>query len=129
MVIHCTFIILLVLLNVGFIKLANEFRCSECSKLLPTERLLREHVRYHRRVFTCTHCPMDEDGNGRTFSNTHSLASHIAYCHSETRPFPCPESDCSYSAKTQTDLTKHMEVHTNQIFYYCEVFFFVSFSF
>jgi len=63
---------------------------------------------------------MDQDGNGRTFSNTHSLSSHIAYCHSETRPFPCPESGCIYSAKSQTDLTKHIEVHTNAIFYVCE---------
>ncbi|XP_057373013.1 histone H4 transcription factor-like [Daphnia carinata] len=100
---------------------ANEFRCSECSKLLPTERLLREHVRYHRLVYTCSHCPIDEEGRGRSFPNTHSLGTHISYCHSESRPFPCPETDCSYSAKSQTDLSKHLEVHANTLWYCCEV--------
>lgn len=100
---------------------ANEFRCSECNKLLPTERLLREHVRYHRLVFTCPHCPMDADGNGRSFSSTHSLASHVAYAHSQSRPFPCPQTDCTYSAKSQADLSKHLEIHANTLWYGCEV--------
>lgn len=108
--------------------IANEFRCSECSKLLPTERLLREHVRYHRLVFTCPHCPIDEEGRGRCFPNTHSLGTHISYCHSESRPFPCPETDCSYSAKSQTDLSKHLEVHANTLWYCCEVGFMQLFS-
>ena len=100
---------------------ANEFRCSECSKLLPTERLLREHLRYHRMIHTCPHCPVDEEGRGKTFSNTNALNSHIAYCHSDARPFPCTEPDCKYSAKSQTDLSKHLEVHANTLWYYCEV--------
>lgn len=107
--------------QLDFFNVANEFRCSECSKLLPTERLLREHVRYHRLVYTCSHCPIDEEGRGRSFPNTHSLATHISYCHSQSRPFPCPETDCNYSAKSQTDLTKHLEVHANTLWYCCEV--------
>lgn len=114
---------LVVLLNSTFTSciIANEFRCSECNKLLPTERLLREHVRYHRLVYTCSHCPVDAEGRGRSFPNTHSLATHISYCHSQSRPFPCPETDCSYSAKSQTDLSKHLEVHANTLWYCCEV--------
>lgn len=109
------------ILFINYVFIANEFRCSECDKLLPTERLLREHVRYHRLVYTCPHCPIDEQGRGRSFPNTHLLTSHISYCHSDTRPFPCTEPHCTYSAKTQTDLNKHLEVHANTLWYYCEV--------
>jgi len=100
---------------------ANEFRCCECKKLLPTERLLREHMRYHRSDFICPHCPADGDIKKRSFTSTHSLASHINYCHSDLRPFACTEPECNYSAKSQTDLNRHIEVHDNTLWYCCEV--------
>ncbi len=103
-----------------FLEIANEFRCSECNKLLPTERMLRDHMRYHRLEHVCSHCPTDKDGVGRSFSNAHALASHVAYCHSQQRPFPCPEPSCAYAAKTQADLSKHVDTH-NTLWYGCEV--------
>ena len=107
---------------IALIDSANEFCCCECKKLLPTERLLREHMRYHRSDFICPHCPVDDDTQKRSFSSAHSLATHINYCHSELRPFTCTEPECNYSAKSQTDLNRHIEVHDNTLWYCCEVF-------
>ena len=103
------------------ILLANQFRCSGCNKLFASDRLLRKHSTNHRRELTCPHCPVDEEGRGRCFAKPNDLKKHIDHVHSESRPFPCPETDCNYSAKTKSDLTQHIEAHTKKLWYFCEV--------
>ena len=103
------------------ILLANQFPCSGCSKLFASERLLRQHVANNSHRFTCSHCPVDEEGGGRCFSNSSHLKEHIDYVHSESRPFPCPEINCNYSAKSKSNLARHIEAHAKKLLYFCEV--------
>lgn len=46
-------------------------------------------------------------GCSKQLCSRKSLAEHFIRAHTNERPFPCPESDCEYRAKTERDMRKH----------------------
>ncbi|XP_034943926.1 histone H4 transcription factor [Chelonus insularis] len=86
------------------------FQCSYCTKFYPTERILREHMRFHVFKYKCNKCDMSCESPA-------SLAKHIRYRHVSSRPFHCQL--CSHSTKSQQDLDSHMTVHTNGPNFFC----------
>lgn len=79
------------------------FQCSYCLKFYPTEKFLREHVKFHVFKYKCNKCEMSCESKA-------GLVKHITYRHSSSRPFRC--EFCSHSAKSLQDLDSHMTVHT-----------------
>lgn len=86
-----------------FLFTVQGFQCSYCLKFYPTEKFLREHVKFHVFRYKCNKCEMSCESKA-------SLVKHIAYRHLSSRPFPC--QFCSHGAKSQQDLESHMTVHT-----------------
>lgn len=66
--------------------LVQSYQCSQCSKLFPTERLLRDHMRAHVNHYKCSMCDM-------TCPKPSILAKHIRYRHLNERPFKCDHCD------------------------------------
>ena len=83
-----------------------------CSKKFGLERLLRDHMRQHVNHYKCPLCDM-------TCAFPANLRHHIQFKHSEYRPHCCPR--CPYMAKTQYDLTKHLNNHELEESYECNV--------
>ncbi|XP_056642313.1 histone H4 transcription factor isoform X3 [Diorhabda sublineata] len=65
------------------------YQCSQCVKLFPTERLLRDHMRSHVNHYKCTMCDM-------TCSKPSVLAKHIRFKHIDFKPYRCPNCDKRY---------------------------------
>lgn len=80
----------------------QNYQCSHCHKRLPSERLLKDHMRHHVNHYRCPYCDM-------TCPSPSSLDTHMKYRHLEKKPFMC--DFCTYSCKSQTDLRKHLHVH------------------
>ncbi|XP_011154415.1 histone H4 transcription factor isoform X1 [Harpegnathos saltator] len=87
------------------------FRCSHCKKFYPTERILRDHMRFHVFNYKCSLCDMSCESPA-------SLAKHVRYRHVTTRTFPCQL--CTHAAKSQQDLDYHMTVHTDGPNFFCQ---------
>lgn len=88
------------------------FQCSHCNKFYPTERILRDHMRFHVFNYKCSLCDMSCESPA-------SLAKHVRYRHVSTRTYPCQL--CSHAAKSQQDLDSHMTVHTNGPNFSCSI--------
>ncbi|XP_075449812.1 histone H4 transcription factor-like isoform X2 [Ascaphus truei] len=88
----------------------HRFMCQLCEKHYGSERLLRDHVRGHSSRAQCPHC-------GVISATQSSLKTHVKYRHSEERPFPC--DFCSRRFKDPYDLQKHVEIHNEDLAYYC----------
>jgi len=84
----------------------NAVKCAYCTKLFPTERLLRDHTRSHINQFKCPMCDM-------TCPSPSNLVSHMSYRHFQVKSFACPKKGCPYKAKTDGDLQKHCRTHLN----------------
>jgi len=80
----------------------ENYQCSHCLKRCASERLLRDHMRHHVNYLKCSLCDM-------TCPNPGSLKYHIAYRHSNERPYPC--AMCEQSFKSNNDLIRHEESH------------------
>lgn len=89
----------------------ENFQCSHCSKRCPSERLLRDHMRHHVNFLKCPQCDM-------TCPNPGSLKYHIAYRHTDERPYSC--AMCEQSFKSNSDLVRHEESHLEKS-YICDV--------
>ena len=76
--------------------------CSFCQKYLPSERLLREHVRRHVNTLKCPHCDL-------TCNTPSRLTQHIRFRHMEIKPHECPL--CHKKFKTSYSLSDHVELH------------------
>ncbi|KAJ8884285.1 hypothetical protein PR048_016142 [Dryococelus australis] len=62
--------------------LVQGYQCSHCSKLYPSERLLRDHMRHHINHYKCSYCDM-------TCPKPAALGLHIRYRHLDERPYSC----------------------------------------
>ncbi|XP_014484535.1 PREDICTED: histone H4 transcription factor [Dinoponera quadriceps] len=87
------------------------FRCSHCKKFYPTEKILRDHMRFHVFNYKCSLCDMSCESPA-------SLAKHVRYRHVSTRTFQCQL--CSHAAKSQQDIDTHMTVHTDGPNFFCQ---------
>ncbi|CAG9814008.1 unnamed protein product [Phaedon cochleariae] len=81
------------------------YQCSQCLKLFPTERLLRDHMRSHINHYKCTMCDM-------TCPKPSVLAKHIRFKHVKDKPYKCTECDKSFVAKH--NLNTHMVTHYDE---------------
>ncbi|CAH2010054.1 unnamed protein product [Acanthoscelides obtectus] len=80
----------------------QSYQCSQCLKLFPTERLLREHTRSHINHYKCQMCNM-------TCATPSRLAEHIRFRHLDMKPFKCNECDKTF--KTKYILATHIKTH------------------
>ncbi|XP_076631024.1 uncharacterized protein LOC143346632 [Colletes latitarsis] len=86
----------------------RNFACSECNHAFYTKHSLRQHMLRHAgKKFKCglPGCPT-------VLRTASELKSHRSLVHEKQapdRPFQC--SDCSYSAKTKTQLRRHRGQH------------------
>jgi len=90
----------------------RHFQCSHCVKHFCSERLLRDHMRFHVNHVKCPHCDMTTTGRAQ-------LALHIKHRHTNSRDHHC--SQCKAAFVTQSDLRKHEEVHVAGCQYACQV--------
>lgn len=88
------------------------YQCSHCSKVFASERLLRDHMRHHVNHYKCPFCDM-------TCPAPSVLKKHIQWRHSTERPFSCEL--CEHTAKTRTDMRRHMESHNAGDAYSCDI--------
>ncbi|XP_014244558.1 histone H4 transcription factor [Cimex lectularius] len=82
-------------------------QCNYCFSYLPSERLLRDHMRQHVHHYKCNFC-------GMTCHTPGILKRHIKYRHTPSRKYACPL--CSSKCKTHTDLRQHLLRHTENKF-------------
>merc|ERR1712166_10131 len=77
---------------------------SGCNEAFASLAHLQRHQRFHdpTRKFECSIC-------GHRFIDQATLSTHIRYTHSDDRPYECSQPGCSYSCKSQSDLTKHVQ--------------------
>ncbi|KAH3825974.1 hypothetical protein DPMN_127863, partial [Dreissena polymorpha] len=90
----------------------QQYQCSHCNSTFGTERLLRDHMRYHVNQYKCPYCDM-------TCPSPSNMQLHIRYRHSDDKPFKCPE--CEYRAKSVADLRSHQTVHETREEIRCQV--------
>ncbi|XP_033955046.1 histone H4 transcription factor [Pseudochaenichthys georgianus] len=90
----------------------QRFQCSHCSKRFATERLLRDHMRTHVSHYKCPLCDM-------TCPTPSALRNHIKFRHSNERPYSCEY--CEYSCKNLVDLRKHLDTHSSEPAFHCDV--------
>ncbi|XP_037125681.1 histone H4 transcription factor [Syngnathus acus] len=90
----------------------QRFQCSHCSKRFATERLLRDHMRTHVSHYKCPLCDM-------TCPSPSALRNHIKFRHSNEKPYRCEY--CEYSCKNLVDLRKHLDSHSIEPSYHCNV--------
>ncbi|KAK4879493.1 hypothetical protein RN001_007639 [Aquatica leii] len=90
---------------------AQSYQCSQCSKLFPTERLLRDHMRSHINHYKCTLCDM-------TCPKPSALATHIRYRHLEERPLKC--NICKLKCISKQCLEAHLITHCPEKLIACE---------
>uniref|UniRef100_A0A1A8D930 Histone H4 transcription factor n=1 Tax=Nothobranchius kadleci TaxID=1051664 RepID=A0A1A8D930_NOTKA len=90
----------------------QRFQCSHCSKRFATERLLRDHMRTHVSHYKCPLCDM-------TCPSPSALRSHIKFRHSNEKPYSCDY--CEYSCKNLIDLRKHLDTHSSDPAFRCDV--------
>ncbi|XP_056642311.1 histone H4 transcription factor isoform X1 [Diorhabda sublineata] len=81
------------------------YQCSQCVKLFPTERLLRDHMRSHVNHYKCTMCDM-------TCSKPSVLAKHIRFKHIDFKPYRCPNCDKRFVEKY--NLNTHLKIHEEE---------------
>lgn len=86
-------------------------QCTHCSRFYPSERILRDHMRHHVNHYKCQFCDM-------TCPTPHILANHIRHRHIDEKPFACEH--CSYRAKTQYNMRRHMSTHSTEKNFVCE---------
>ncbi|KAF2881716.1 hypothetical protein ILUMI_24451 [Ignelater luminosus] len=89
----------------------QSYQCSQCSKLFPSERLLRDHMRSHINHYKCTMCDM-------TCPKPSALATHIRYRHLTDRPLKC--NLCEHSCISKQDLESHLLTHCSEKLVACE---------
>uniref|UniRef100_A0A8C4WV16 Histone H4 transcription factor n=1 Tax=Eptatretus burgeri TaxID=7764 RepID=A0A8C4WV16_EPTBU len=88
------------------------FKCSHCSKIFSSERILRDHMRHHINHYKCPFCDM-------TCPAPSALRNHMKFRHSTNKPFKC--ALCDHGCKNQTDLRKHLETHSAHPVYRCDI--------
>lgn len=81
------------------------YQCSQCVKLFPTERLLRDHIRSHVNHYKCTMCDM-------TCSKPSILAKHIRFKHIDFKPYKCSKCDKRFVEKY--NLNTHLKTHEEE---------------
>ncbi|XP_065226954.1 histone H4 transcription factor [Planococcus citri] len=86
-------------------------RCQYCLRYFSSERLLRDHMRYHINSYKCSFCDM-------TCSTPATLANHVRYRHLNEKPFRCTE--CPFTSKSAEDSNAHMATHDAEPRYQCE---------
>ncbi|XP_060557359.1 histone H4 transcription factor-like [Ruditapes philippinarum] len=89
----------------------KQYQCSHCNSTFASERLLRDHMRYHVNQYKCPFCDM-------TSPSPSNMRLHIKYRHSQDKPFKC--DICTYRCKSMADLKKHSETHNTEGPYKCE---------
>ncbi|CAL4094916.1 unnamed protein product, partial [Meganyctiphanes norvegica] len=82
----------------------TEIKCPKCTDTLPTMPALRKHLLKHirDRPFRCSKCPC-------TFKRKIKLTRHVMMQHNN---FECLM--CKYSASTEEDFKRHLELHKHQ---------------
>ncbi|KAL7012723.1 hypothetical protein ACKWTF_015005 [Chironomus riparius] len=84
------------------------FKCTECIKFYPSEKLLKDHARSHVNKYQCSIC-------GLSCQKQSVLARHIRYRHVSNKPYACKK--CSYKGTTKRDLDSHAKpkiLHSNR---------------
>ncbi|KAJ8916280.1 hypothetical protein NQ315_016421 [Exocentrus adspersus] len=89
----------------------QSYQCSQCFKLLASERLLRDHMRSHINQYKCTMCDM-------TCTKPSQLALHMRYKHIKDKCFKCHTCEKSFVAKHNLDV--HLRTHSDQPHFKCE---------
>ncbi|XP_076145465.1 histone H4 transcription factor-like isoform X2 [Alosa pseudoharengus] len=90
---------------------AQNFQCSHCFKYLPTERLLRDHMKNHVNPYKCSLCDM-------TCPSPSAVKNHMKFRHSTEKPHRCEL--CEYSCKREFDLLRHFDKHNREPAYHCD---------
>ncbi|KAG5897133.1 hypothetical protein JTB14_025086 [Gonioctena quinquepunctata] len=83
----------------------QSYQCSQCLKLFPSERLLRDHVRSHINHYKCTMCDM-------TCAKPSLLAKHIRFKHVKEKPYECHE--CGKKFVARHNLNTHLKIHEDK---------------
>ncbi|KRT79796.1 zinc finger protein, partial [Oryctes borbonicus] len=89
----------------------QSYQCSQCSKLFPSERLLRDHMRSHINHYKCSMCDM-------TCPKPSILAQHIKYRHLNERPYKC--NLCEHASVTKANLEQHLTTHCVEKLMICD---------
>ena len=83
-----------------------KFSCDRCGKNFVTERMLKDHIRAHTKLYNCHLCR-------QTCNSPSTLKTHIKYKHTNDKPFMCPLLHCDYACKSNADLKSHAKSHGN----------------
>ena len=86
-------------------------QCPKCGKYFSTQSSLDKHSYSHQEAkFSCELC-------GKCFQFESRLNQHMVT--HITKKLPCPKKSCNREFKNIGDLNRHMNVHTEGGWYYC----------
>ncbi|KAJ8958907.1 hypothetical protein NQ318_019675 [Aromia moschata] len=89
----------------------QSYQCSQCLKLFPSERLLRDHMRAHINHYKCNMCDM-------TCPKPSILAKHIRFKHVKFKPYKC--THCPKAFIDKQNLDTHLKTHSSVKSMKCE---------
>ncbi|XP_070490842.1 gastrula zinc finger protein XlCGF26.1-like [Chironomus tepperi] len=96
---------------------AEKFICSQCGRSFKEKQILKNHERVHlpdeqKLKYPCSYCD-------KKFVNNHCLKIHIARIHERVAFFFC--EICGKGCTTKSDLLWHMDKHTQERNFSCEI--------
>lgn len=96
---------------------AIKFICSICGRSFKEKQILKNHEKIHlpdeeKLKYPCTFCE-------KKFINSHCLKVHVARIHEKVSYFFC--EICGKGCTTKSDLLWHMDKHTQERNYSCDI--------
>lgn len=109
----------------------NPVKCDSCEFKTKNKQRMENHVKSKHtdkeksgkeKTIMCEHCT-------KMFGSVTRLEQHVQNVHLGIKRFFCKENGCDYSTYQGKDLKFHMQMHTGQMTYHCEVSNFLSIVF
>ena len=96
-------------------------KCDSCDFKTKNKQVMESHVKSkhtakEKKQYVCEHCP-----EPKSFTALRSLEEHVQSVHLGVKRFYCEEANCDYGTFRQYELNYHMQMHTGEKSYRCEV--------
>lgn len=96
-------------------------KCDSCAFKTKNKQVMENHVKSkhipkEKKQYVCEHCP-----EPKSFTALRSLEEHVQSIHLGVKRFYCEEENCDYGTFRLNELKYHMQMHTGQKSYRCEV--------